>query len=190
MSSIIDGYLNQLQIMNQLTSGNIQQFVPSKDTSFLRGGGLPSGGALEKTRGGLESKMYHRRQPNVRRQIEEIGEAKQVSGSSQKEGKDDTAQEDKDDNILPEDTNKSVVKLSGSTGGRSESSHGKTSPKRDSSPPPKEEAKMSSKENVLEQKAIEESTRGKPQKEDEDKPPRDLPQFDPNLPPRVQNILF
>ena len=36
--------------MNQLTSGNIQQFVPSKDTSFLRGSGLPSGGALEKTR--------------------------------------------------------------------------------------------------------------------------------------------
>ena len=48
---------------------------------------------------------------------------------------------------------------------------------------------MSSKENVLEQKAIEESTRGDPEKENEDKPPRDSPQFDPNLPPRVQDIL-
>ena len=110
MSSIIDGYLDQLQIMNQITSGNLQQFVPSKDTSFLRGGGLPSGGALERTRGGLESKMYHRRKPNVRRQIENIGEEK--GAVSQKGNEDDTGKEDKDENILPEDTNTSVVKLS------------------------------------------------------------------------------
>jgi len=183
--SIIDGYLDQLQIMNQLTSGNLQQFLPSKDTSFLRGGGLPTGNGIPKSRGGLESKMYHRRQPNVRRQIENIGEEKEVSGS------DDTAQEDKEDkdDNLPEDTNKSVVKLSGSTGGRS---HVKTS-LRDSSesPTPKEEQKMSSSSNVAEQKEIEESIRGDPEKEDKSKESVSsvLPKFNPNLPTRVKDIV-
>jgi len=172
--SIIDSYLNQLEFMNKFTSGtNLQQFIPSKDTSFLRGGGLPTGNGIPKSRGGLESKLYNQKQPNVRRQIEEIGEEKDAI-----KGDEDEENEEEKGDVLPEDTTgKSVVKLSGSTGGRS---HGKTS-LRDSSesPTPKEEAKMSSSSNIADRRD-EPLSKGSSSV---------LPQFHPNLPKRVQDIL-
>ena len=68
--------------------------------------------------------MYHRRKPNIRREIESVGEEKEVKG-----GKANQDEEDKEDsNVLPEDTNKSVIALSGTTGQKSSSSAGRSAP--------------------------------------------------------------
>ena len=120
--SIIDGYLNQLQVLNQISAGNMAQFIPNQDTSFLRGGGLPSGSGIPKSRGGLESRLYHNRKPNIRREIENIGEEK-----GEVKGNEESKEEETESNVLPEDTNKSVVLLSGKTGQKASSSSSSSS---------------------------------------------------------------
>ena len=48
MANELNQYLDQVEFLNKLQSGNIQQFLPRKDTSFLRGGGLPQGLGIPK----------------------------------------------------------------------------------------------------------------------------------------------
>ena len=117
--NILDSYLNQLGIMNKLQSGNFQQFIPSgRDTSFLRGGCLPRGGALPNSSGGLSSHLYDQKRPAIKREIESVSETKAVV-KTEEQGED---QGEKDANMLPEDTNKSTITLSGTTGSSSSSS--------------------------------------------------------------------